>query len=72
MTLARRYLPAWQRPLGLFLLRMGPFTRWVGGGLLAEAHRPRWPGGGGSTLDAVWAARADWSRGFPELPAEAR
>ena len=67
VTLARRYLPAWQRPLGLFLLRMGPFTRWVGGGLLARLTGRGGPAAAAAHWGAVWAARADWQRGFPDL-----
>ena len=65
VTLARRYLPAWQRPLGLFLLRMGPFTRWVGGGLLARLTGRSGPAA--AHWGAVWAARGDWQHGFPDL-----
>ncbi len=67
VTLARRYLPAWQRPLGLFLRRLGPFTRWVGGGLLARLTGRGGPAAAAAHWGAVWAARADWQRGFPDL-----
>ena len=67
VTLARRYLPAWQRPLGLFLLRMGPFTRWVGGGLLARLTGRGGPAEAARHWGAVWAARDDWQQGFPDL-----
>jgi GT2 family glycosyltransferase len=67
-TLARRHLPAWQQPLGLFLLRMGPFTRAIGGGLLARLTGRPGPAAAAAHWRAVWDARADWEGGFPTLP----
>ena len=68
-TMVRRHLPAWQRPLGLFLLRMWPWTRMVGGGLLARLTGRGGLAAAAAHWGAVWAARADWQRGFPDLPA---
>ncbi len=68
VTLARRHLPAWQRPLGLWLLRVWPLTRKLSGGAIARVTgRP------GARVKAgywgeVWAARRDWRDGFPLLP----
>jgi GT2 family glycosyltransferase len=67
ITLARRQLPAWQRPLGVAMLRIWPLTRKLTGGLAARltgrdrfrAAAARW--------DAVWANRASWRDGFPPL-----
>ena len=50
VTLARRYLPAWQRPLALFLLRMWPLSRTLGGRARRARHRPRGRGGGRAPL----------------------
>jgi len=64
VTLARRYLPRWQQGPALFLLRMWPLSRKLGGEVIAgitgnaaaaEAAR-RW--------GAVWAARRTWRDGF--------
>jgi len=68
VTLARRYLPAWQQPLGLFLLKMGPLGRVVGGGLIARLTGRPGPAAAAAHWRAVWEARADWLRGFPTLP----
>lgn len=66
ITLARRHLPRWQRPLAVFLLRHWPLSRKWGGGILA-----RLTGRGGEAAahwGAVWDARAGWQDGFPTLP----
>ena len=64
VTLARRYLPRWQQGPALFLLRMWPLSRKLGGEVIAgitgnaaaaEAAR-RW--------GAVWKARRTWRDGF--------
>lgn len=68
ITLARRQLPAWQRPLGVAMLRAWPLTRKLTGGLAARltgkpsfrAAAARW--------SAVWANRAAWKDGFPLSP----
>jgi GT2 family glycosyltransferase len=68
VTLARRYLPAWQQGPATFLLRMWPWGRMVAGRAAAaltgrasiRAAADRWA--------AVWASRADWQGGFPERP----
>jgi GT2 family glycosyltransferase len=67
-TLARRHLPAWQRPLALFLLRMWPLNRKLGAGLLAALTGRSRPAEIAAHWSAVWAARASWRDGFPALP----
>jgi GT2 family glycosyltransferase len=68
VTLARRYLPAWQQPLGLFLLRMWPLSRKLGGGLLSALTGRARGADAAAHWGAVWAARARWRDGFPALP----
>ena len=68
ITLARRHLPAWQRPLALFLLRMWPLSRKLGGGLIALLTARARGAEVARHWDAVWRMRADWQRGFPTLP----
>ncbi len=68
VTLARRHLPAWQRPLGIWLIRLWPLTRKLSGGVIA-----RITGRQGARVKAgywgeVWDARRDWRDGFPLLP----
>jgi GT2 family glycosyltransferase len=67
VTLARRHLPAWQRPLALFLLRMWPLSRTLGGRLTALTGRARGREAA-AHWGAVWAARTSWRDGFPALP----
>ena len=66
-TLIRRHFPAWQRPLGLFLLGFWPWSRMVSGGALARlSGRARFAEAARIWGD-VWRARADWRRGYPPL-----
>jgi GT2 family glycosyltransferase len=64
-TLIRRHLPGWQRPPALALLALWPWTRMVGGRLLARlTANPRHA----ATADrwaAAWRRRADWMPGYP-------
>jgi GT2 family glycosyltransferase len=64
-TVIRRHFPAWQRPLGLFLLGAWPWSRIVSGDALARlSGRPRFAEAA-RLWGAVWRARADWRRGYP-------
>jgi GT2 family glycosyltransferase len=66
-TMIRRHFPAWQRPLGLFLLGAWPWSRMVSGDTLARlSGRPRFAEAARMWSD-VWRARADWRRGYPPL-----
>jgi GT2 family glycosyltransferase len=66
-TMIRRHFPAWQRPLGLFLLGVWPWSRMVSGGTLARlSGRARFAEAARIWGD-VWRARADWRRGYPPL-----
>ena len=63
VTLARRHLPRWQRPLGVALLRAWPLSRAVGGASLARLLGR--DGGASGHWQAVWRRRAEWQEGFP-------
>ena len=64
-TLIRRHFPAWQRPLGLFLLGFWPWSRMVSGDALARlSGRPGFAEAARMWGD-VWRARADWRGGYP-------
>jgi GT2 family glycosyltransferase len=66
-TMIRRHFPAWQRPLGLFLLAAWPWSRMVSGGALARlSGRARFAEAAKIWGD-VWRARGDWHRGYPPL-----
>ena len=68
ITLARRHLPAWQRPLAVGLIRLWPLTRSLGGTLLGRLTGRRRGTEAAAHWGAVWRARADWRDGFPTLP----
>ena len=70
-TLARRYLPAWQRPLGMGLLLAWPLSRRLGGALIARVTGRRGPAEAAAHWGAIWRARTDWRSGFPPLPRDA-
>jgi len=65
ITLARRHLQAWQRPLGIFLLRMWPWTRFAGGSLIARLTGRQGPAAAAAHWKEVWNARRSWQEGFP-------
>ncbi len=68
VTLARRYLPPWQRRPALFLLRVRPLVRKLGGRLLAWTTGNARAREAARHWDAVWDARRNWRDGFPPLP----
>jgi GT2 family glycosyltransferase len=64
VTLVRRHLPPWQRPLALFLLGFWPWSRMVSGDALARlSGRPGFSEAARMWGD-VWRARADWRGGY--------
>ncbi len=68
ITLARRYLPVWQRPIGVWLLRSWPLMRSV-----VSAAPARFGSGGGSVevhdgWMQVWRNRPQWWHGYPSAP----
>jgi GT2 family glycosyltransferase len=68
ITLARRYLPRWQQPPALLLLRLWPFTRKVGGAVAARLTGHAGAAAAARHWDTVWRARRDWREGFPSRP----
>jgi GT2 family glycosyltransferase len=68
ITLARRHLPAWQRPAAVALLRLWPLGRTLAGGVAARLTGRPGARGAARHWGAVWAARRDWQDGFPALP----
>ena len=62
-TIVRRFLPRWQQPLGLWLLRIWPWSRMVSGKTLSRVTgRPRFAEA--ELWGEVWRARADWRNGY--------
>jgi GT2 family glycosyltransferase len=68
ITLARRHLPRWQRPLAVGLIRLWPLTRSLGGSVIGALTGRRRGAEAAAHWGAVWRARADWQDGFPALP----
>ena len=64
VTLARRYLPRWQQGPALFLLRMWPLSRKLGGQLIAGVTGDAAAAETARRWGAVWAARGAWRDGF--------
>jgi len=61
--LVKRHVPAWQRPVALFLLRLWPFTRWIAlraaaslSGLARMRERA-------ADWRAIWSRRSEWRDG---------
>jgi GT2 family glycosyltransferase len=65
VTMARRHLPAWQQGPAIFLLRMWPLTRAVGGRILARMTGRKGPAEAADHWSRVWQARTRWQKGFP-------
>jgi GT2 family glycosyltransferase len=68
VTLARRYLPRWQQGPALFLLRMWPLSRKLGGQILARVTGSARAAEAARHWGAVWEARGSWREGFLPLP----
>lgn len=67
VTVVKRHFPAWQRPLGVFLLEAWPWSRMVSGGLLARLTGRKGLAEAAEMWGAVWRARADWRDGYPPV-----
>lgn len=67
VTVVKRHFPAWQRPLGVFLLEAWPWSRMVSGGLLARLTGRQGLAEAAEMWGAVWRARADWRDGYPPV-----
>ena len=57
VALVRRHFPAWQRPLGVALVRLWPLSRMLAGRLAGGRAA-------GGMWAAVWARRAAWTGGY--------
>jgi hypothetical protein len=68
VTLARRHLPRWQRGPALFLLRVRPLVRTLGGGALARLTGSARAAAVAAHWGDVWRRRRSWEDGFPPLP----
>jgi GT2 family glycosyltransferase len=64
VTLIRRHFPAWQQPIGLFLLGLWPWTRMVSGRLLARLTGRPYLAEAAERWGTVWRARTDWRKGY--------
>lgn len=67
VTMARRHLPVWQRGPAVLLLRLWPWTRAVGGRILARLTGHRGAAEAAEHWSRVWEARKRWQAGFPPL-----
>ncbi|WP_181164614.1 glycosyltransferase family 2 protein [Amaricoccus solimangrovi] len=68
ITLARRHLRPWQRPLGVGMIRIWPLTRKLTGGLAARLTGDARFHAAAARWSAVWDNRAAWRDGFPLIP----
>jgi GT2 family glycosyltransferase len=59
VLLVRRHFPAWQRPLGLALFRLWPWSRAWGSRLMRRPGAAGWA--------EIWARRGEWWHGWPEV-----
>lgn len=60
ILLIKRHFPGWQRPVGLMMFRLWPLSRVWGARLLGR-------GKGAGTWAEIWARRAEWWHGWPEI-----
>ena len=68
VTLAQRYLPRWQQGPAVFLLRMWPLSRKLGGQVFATLTGSAGAAEAARRWGAVWEARANWQDGFAPRP----
>ena len=68
VTLAQRYLPRWQHGPAVFLLRMWPLSRKLGGQLAAKVTGSAGAAEAARRWGAVWEARSSWQDGFAPRP----
>lgn len=72
ITLAQRHLPRWQQGPTVFLLRMWPLTRKLGGQIAARVTGKAGPAETARRWAAVWDSRGSWQHGFPPQPHPSR
>lgn len=68
MRLIRRHFPAWAQPLGLAMQQLWPATRALATGIVARITRRPPHAERARGWAEVWARRADWIPGWPDLP----
>jgi len=68
MTLIRHHFRDWERPLGFWLLRMVPLSRYVTLSLVAALTRHPSARESAGVWGEIWARRAKWQDGLPESP----
>ncbi len=68
VTLIRHHFRDWERPLGLWLTRMVPLTRYLALSLAAALTRHPGARESAGVWEEIWARRAEWQDGLPEPP----
>lgn len=68
LTLVERHLPGWRKRPALFLLRVKPLLRKLGGEAAAKLTRSARARAVAQHWGDVWRDRASWRNGFPPLP----
>ncbi|WP_434056211.1 MAG: glycosyltransferase family 2 protein [Roseibium sp.] len=71
-TLVRRHFPAWQRGLGITLLRLWPWSRWQAARARAALSGKADHRASAEAWSSVWSRRAEWRDGYPEVEHQAR
>ncbi|MGB3246952.1 MAG: glycosyltransferase, partial [Sulfitobacter sp.] len=65
-TLVRHYFPAWQKPLGLMLLRLWPWSRMQAARFRAKATGKKQHREAAENWSEVWMRRSEWRSGYPK------
>jgi GT2 family glycosyltransferase len=65
VELVRRHFPAWQRPLGLGLVRLWPLSRLVASHAIGLVSRSPERAASARMWSTVWHQRATWRDGYP-------
>lgn len=66
ITLIRHHFPVWQRPLGMAMLRLWPWSRMQAARLRAWATGRAQHRAAAESWAEVWARRDEWHKGYPE------
>ena len=64
VTLARRHLPRWQRPLAAVLLQLWPLSRSLGGAVLGRLTGHAGARAAAAFWGDVWRRRREWRDGY--------
>lgn len=66
-TLIRRYFPIWQKSLGIWMLRLWPWSRLTAARALSRlTGRAHWARSAENWRE-VWDRRGEWRAGYPEI-----